>query len=161
MRIRAPLLWLALLAMWLVLNGTLAPGQVTLGALAALAGVLGLAALQPGDSTRLRRPSAAVALAGVVFLDVVRSNAAVAVIVLRRGTGGRRAGFVDIPLEIRHPAALATLACIVTSTPGTSWASYDRGSGVLTMHILDLVDDAQWVQVIKERYERRLMAIFE
>lgn len=160
MRIRAPLLWLALLAMWLVLNGTLAPGQVTLGALAALAGVLGLAALQP-DSTRLRRPWAAVALAGVVFLDVVRSNAAVAVIVLRRGTGGRRAGFVDIPLEIRHPAALATLACIVTSTPGTSWASYDRGSGVLTMHILDLVDDAQWVQVIKGRYEPRLMAIFE
>jgi multisubunit Na+/H+ antiporter MnhE subunit len=62
MRIRAPLLWLALLAMWLVLNGTLTPGQVTLGALAALAGVLGLAALQPGGSTRLRRPSATLAV---------------------------------------------------------------------------------------------------
>jgi multicomponent K+:H+ antiporter subunit E len=146
--------------MWLVLHATLAPGHVILGALAALAGVLGLAALRPG-STRLRRPWAAVVLAGVVFLDVVRSNAAVAVIVLRRSTRGRTAGFVDIPLDVRHPAALATLACIMTSTPGTSWANYDRASGVLTIHILDLVDAGQWIRMIKQRYERRLMEIFE
>jgi multicomponent K+:H+ antiporter subunit E len=100
-------------------------------------------------------------LAGVVFLDVVRSNAAVAVIVLRRSTRGRTAGFVDIPLDVRHPAALATLACIMTSTPGTSWANYDRASGVLTIHILDLVDAGQWIRMIKQRYERRLMEIFE
>jgi multicomponent K+:H+ antiporter subunit E len=154
------MLWLALFAMWLVLSGTLAPGQMLLGALAALTGVLGLAALQP-RSTRARRPWAAVTLAGVVVLDVVRSNAAVAAIVLRRGTRGRKAGFVAIPLEVRHPAALATLACIVTSTPGTSWANYDRGSGVLTLHVLDLVEDAQWVDTIKQRYEPRLMEIFE
>ena len=160
MRIRVPLRWLALLAMWLVLNGTLGPGQVLLGALAALAGVLGLAALQP-RSTRVRRPWAAVTLAGVVVLDVVRSNVAVAAIVLRRGARGRKAGFVAIPLEVRHPAALATLACIVTSTPGTSWANYDRGSGVLTLHVLDLVEEAEWVDAVKGRYERRLKEIFE
>ena len=160
MRTQVPLLWLALLGMWLVLNGTLAPGQVLLGALAALAGVLGLATLQP-LSTRARRPWAAVTLAGVVVLDVVRSNIAVAAIVLRRETRGRKAGFVAIPLEVRHPAALATLACIVTSTPGTSWANYDRGSGVLTLHVLDLVDDAAWVDTVKGRYERRLKEIFE
>jgi multicomponent K+:H+ antiporter subunit E len=160
MRIPAPLLWLALLAMWLVLNGTLAPWQILLGAVAALAGVLGLAVLQP-RCTRARRPWVAVTLAGIVVLDVVRSNVAVAAIVLRRGTRGRRAGFVEIPLEVRHPTALATLACIVTSTPGTSWANYDRGSGVLTLHVLDLVDDAKWVDTIKGRYERRLKEIFE
>ena len=160
MSMPVPLRWLALLAMWLVLNGTLAPGQVLVGALAALAGVLALAVLQP-RSTRVRRPFAAVALAGVVVLDVVRSNVAVAAIVLRRDTRGRKAGFLAIPLEVRHPAALATLACIVTSTPGTSWANYDRGSGVLTLHVLDLVDDAAWVDTVKGRYERRLKEIFE
>jgi multicomponent K+:H+ antiporter subunit E len=81
--------------------------------------------------------------------------------VLRRETRGRKAGFVAIPLKVRHPAALATHACIVTSTPGTTRANYDRASGVLTMHILDLADDAQWIAVIKGRYERRLMEIFE
>jgi multicomponent K+:H+ antiporter subunit E len=160
MRSGLGLLWLALVAMWLVLNGTLSLADLMLGALAALGGVLGLARLQPA-STRLRRPRAAATLAGVVLLDIVRSNVAVTTIVLLRGTRRSTAGFVDIPLDIRHPAALAALACIITSTPGTAWAGYDSRSNVLTMHVLDLVDDAAWVRTIKERYERRLMEIFE
>jgi multicomponent K+:H+ antiporter subunit E len=154
------LLWLALVAMWLLLNGTLALADLFLGSLAALAAVLGLRLLQP-PSTRLRRPWIAATLAAVVLLDIVRSNVAVATIVLRRGTHGRTEGFVDIPLEMRHPTALAVLACIITSTPGTAWAGYDSRSGVLTIHVLDLVDRAAWVRTIKARYERRLMEIFE
>jgi multicomponent K+:H+ antiporter subunit E len=57
--------------------------------------------------------------------------------------------------------ALAVLACIITSTPGTAWAGYDPVSGLLRIHVLDLVDDATWVRTVKERYERRLMEIFE
>lgn len=155
-----PLLWVALLAMWLLLNGSVALADVIVGALAASIGVVGLALLEPA-SPRLRRPAGAARLAGVVLLDIVRSNADVAAIVLRRGTRGRRAGFVDIPLDVRHPAALAVLACIITSTPGTAWAGYDPDSGVLRIHVLDLVDDATWVRTVKERYERRLMDIFE
>jgi multicomponent K+:H+ antiporter subunit E len=68
---------------------------------------------------------------------------------------------VQIPLELRHPAALAALACIITATPGTAWARYDSVRGVLTMHILDLIDDETWIRTIKERYERRLLEIFE
>ena len=160
MRLRFALIWLALVAMWLVLNGTLSLADLLLGAVVALGGVLGLARLQPA-STRLRRPWVAATLAGVILLDIVRSNVAVAAIVLRPGSRGRTAGFVDIPLETRHPAALAALACIITSTPGTAWAGYDSRSNVLTMHVLDLVDRAESVRAIKERYERRLMEIFE
>ena len=159
MRLPFPRLWLALVAMWLALNGTLAPAHVILGALLAFAAVLGLARLQPA-STRPRAPLAAATLIGVVLLDVVRSNVAVASIVLRRRTGDRKPGFVDIPLELRNPTALAALACIITATPGTAWAGYDSRSGVLTMHVLDLVDAAVWVGTIKRRYERRLMEIF-
>jgi len=160
MRLPFPLLWVALLAMWLLLNGSVALADVLVGALAASIGVVGLALLEPA-SPRLRRPAVAARLVGVVLLDIVRSNADVAAIVLRRGTRGRRAGFVDIPLDVRHPAALAVLACIITSTPGTAWAGYDPDSGVLRIHVLDLVDDATWVRTVKERYERRLMDIFE
>jgi multicomponent K+:H+ antiporter subunit E len=160
MRLPFPLLWVALLAMWLLLNGSVALADVLVGALAASIGVVGLALLEPA-SPRLRRPAVAARLVGVVLLDVVRSNADVAAIVLRRGARGRRAGFVDIPLDVRHPAALAVLACIITSTPGTAWAGYDPDSGVLRIHVLDLIDDATWVRTVKERYERRLMEIFE
>jgi multicomponent K+:H+ antiporter subunit E len=160
MRYRFPLLWLALVVMWLVLNRTFVTGDAILGALVALCAVIGLGWLQPAPA-RLRRPLTVVRLAGVVLVDIVRSNVAVAAIVLRRGTRGRVAGFVDIPLDTRHPMALAALACIITSTPGTAWAGYDSRSNVLTMHVLDLVDRAGSVRAIKERYERPLMEIFE
>lgn len=160
MRLPFPLLWIALVAMWLLLNGTLALADVIVGALAAFVAVHGLALLQPA-SARLRRPGTAARLAGVVLLDIARSNADVATIVLRRGTRGRIAGFVDIPLDVRHPAALAVLACIITATPGTAWAGYDERSNVLTIHVLDLVSRETVVRAIKDRYERPLREIFE
>ena len=160
MRLPYALLWVALLAMWLLLNGSVALADIIVGALAASIGVFGLALLEP-VSPRVRRPAIAARLAAVVLLDVVRSNIDVAAIVLHRGARGRRAGFVDIPLDVRHPAALAVLACIITSTPGTAWAGYEPDSGILRIHVLDLVDDATWVRTVKQRYERRLMEIFE
>ena len=160
MRATVFLLWSALTAMWLTLTGALTVGHVILGGLVALVAVRARASLQPA-AIRLRRPLAAVALAGIVVADIVRSNVAVATIVLRRGAHGRVPGFVDIPLDTRNPAALAALACIITATPGTAWAVYDAQSNMLTMHVLDLVDRAESARTIKERYERRLMEIFE
>jgi multicomponent K+:H+ antiporter subunit E len=160
MRLPFPLLWVALVAMWLLLSGTLALADVIVGAIVAFVAVHGLALLQPAFA-RLRHPGTAVKLAGVVLLDIARSNAAVAAIVLRPGTRGRVAGFVDIPLDVRHPAALAVLACIITATPGTAWAGYDERSSVLTIHVLDLIDRESVVRAIKDRYERPLGEIFE
>ena len=159
MKFRFPLLWLALVAMWLALNGTLARADVAIGALVATGAVLVLTRLLP-PAGGVRRPGVVATLAGVVLLDILRSNIAVAGIVL----GGRRdrtAGFVDIPLDIRRPASLAALACIITATPGTAWAGYDSRLNVVTIHVLDLVDGAALARSIKERYERRLMEIFE
>ena len=160
MRYRFPLLWFALVVMWLLLNATLTVGDAILGALVALGAVLGLARLQP-SSTRLRRPLTVVTLAGIVMLDIVRSNLAVAAVVLRPGTRGRVAGFVDIPLDTRDPIALAALACIITATPGTAWARYDSRAGVVTIHVLDLVDGPSLARAIKDRYEAKLKEVFE
>jgi len=155
-----PLLWALLLAMWLLLNETLAAGQVILGALVALFATHALTALEVPQA-RLRRPAAMMQLAALVLADIVRSNIAVARIVMHAGTRRQVSGFLDIPLELRHPGGLAVLACIITSTPGTAWAGYDSARGILTMHILDLVDEKTWIRTIKDRYERRLLEIFE
>jgi multicomponent K+:H+ antiporter subunit E len=159
MRLSFPLTWLALVAMWLLLSGTLALADVILGMLVAAGAVLGLRALQ-APAKPARRPIVALQLAWLVLLDIARSNVAVAAIVLHRRARGRNAGFLEIPLTLRHPTGLAVLACIITATPGTSWAGYDSHSGVLTMHILDLVDDQAMISTIKDRYERRLLEIF-
>ena len=91
----------------------------------------------------------------------MRSNFAVARIVLHGSRRTRTAGFLDIPLELRDPAGLALLACIITATPGTAWARHDSERGILTLHILDLIDEAGWIDIIKGRYESRLMELFE
>jgi multicomponent K+:H+ antiporter subunit E len=152
-------LWLALLAMWLLLNQTLAPGHLAFGALLALGGVWALARLQPAGP--VRRLGAIAVLAWLVLEDVVRSNLAVARLVIRRRGVKRVAGFVEMPLAMRRPAALAVMACIITATPGTSWARYDRRRNRLTIHVFDLIDEDAWVRKLKQRYESLLMEIFE
>jgi multicomponent K+:H+ antiporter subunit E len=150
-----------LLAIWVLLNQTLAPGQIALGA--------GLALLLGWMSTTLRplRPKvkslhAAIGLVFLVLADIVRSNLAVARIVLGLvGDREIRSGFVEIPLQMRDAHGLAMLAAIVTATPGTVWVDLSADGSMLTLHVLDLKDEAGWTRWIKERYERRLMRIFE
>lgn len=155
-----PILSLGLLVMWLVLNDSGEAVHILFGAALALAGGAVYARLQPspGKAGRVLGPS--IALAWFVLLDIVRSNIAVLRIALRPSTRGRVAGFLSIPLELRDPRGLAILAGIVTATPGTSWAHYEAAANVLTLHVLDLVDDEAWVAQFKERYERRLMEMF-
>jgi multicomponent K+:H+ antiporter subunit E len=155
-----PLLSLGLLAMWLLLNQTLAFGDVLLGGVLALLGAWATALLQPAKP-RIRRPGAAVRLFFRVLIDIVRSNIAVGRIILHPGRPRRAAGFVSIPLRLRDPYGLAVLACIITSTPGTLWVSFDPATGVLMIHVLDLVDEADWTRTIKNRYELLLLEIFE
>jgi multicomponent K+:H+ antiporter subunit E len=155
-----PLLSATLLAAWLLLNESLAAAHLLLGAAFGLAGGLIFAVLEPPRG-RPRRPAAAVELLFLVLADIVRSNIAVLRIVLLPGTRGRTAGFLSLPLEVRHPFALAAIACIITATPGTSWVRYDAARNILTIHVLDLLDQEQWIRLFKQRYERRLREIFE
>ena len=91
--------------------------------------------------------------------DIWRSNIAVAWLIIRPSHSRRVSGFVVVPLELRDPTGLAILACIVTSTPGTAWVEYDSASNRLLLHVLDLVDEAHWIDLIKNRYERLLLEI--
>ncbi|MGD9507072.1 MAG: Na+/H+ antiporter subunit E [Geminicoccaceae bacterium] len=155
-----PLATAGLFAAWLLLNQALSFGQILLGAAVALVGGWALTLLQPPNA-RIRRFGAVLRLSLLVLVDIVRSNIAVGRIILGLAGQGRRAGFVDIPLELRDPYGLATLACIITSTPGTLWVSFDSAQGRLTIHVLDLIEESDWISTVKGRYERLLMEIFE
>lgn len=155
-----PRLTVGLIAIWLLLNESVAPGTILMGAVLALLASRALSALDP-PTTSFGRPRAALRLLLVVFVEIVRSNNAVARIILRKGTRGRRAGFVLIPLQSRNPYCLTALACIVTATPGTIWVEYHSSDNTMLLHVLDLIDEQQWVEIITQRYEKRLMEIFE
>ncbi|HEY8510184.1 MAG TPA: Na+/H+ antiporter subunit E, partial [Steroidobacteraceae bacterium] len=111
---------------------------------------------------RMRRIDELARLVVIVFIDIVRSNIAVARVVLGLVTNRQvRSGFLEIPLDMRDPHGLAGLAMIVTSTPGTVWVGVSPEGDTLTLHVLDLKDEAEWIHLIKHRYERALMRIFE
>lgn len=155
------LLILGLTLMWLLLDGSASLGQVLLGLGIAALMTLWFRAVRP-EHPHIRRPLAALRLILRVAVDILRSNLAVGRIVL--GLAGRReirAGFVQIPLDIRDPHALATLAVIVTSTPGTVWSDLSQDDRVLTLHVLDLRDPSATRDTIKLRYEGLLREIFE
>lgn len=154
-----PLMTLILLALWLLLNQSLSPGHVLLGGIVGLVGGWALARLEP-PKARLRRPGAICRLAALVLMDILRSNIAVALIIIGLERRRLTSGFVEIPLELRNPYGLAALAVIITSTPGTLWVDFDPESGTLTIHVLDLIDETEWIRTIKGRYEQQLLEIF-
>jgi multicomponent K+:H+ antiporter subunit E len=153
MSVRKPWLFVVgLTATWMLLAERPSVAQLMIGIAVSTLMVFGFRAVRPMHP-RLRRPASALRLLGRVTLDIIRSNYHVARIVLGlSGSRQIRSGFVDIPLRLRDPHGLATLAAIVTSTPGTVWADLSEDGATLTLHVLDLVDEQAWRDTITQRY---------
>ena len=156
----APMLSLALLVLWLLLNRSLSAGHIVLGTLLGLAIPLLTAGLRPLP-VRIRKPGTILRLALTVMADTTRSNIAVARLLLAPSRRRHPAGFVHIPLDVRDPKALAVLAMIVCITPGTAWAELSLDRSVLLLHVLEVDDAAAIVAHVQRAYERPLMEIFE
>lgn len=155
-----PLLSLALTLMWLVLT-RFTLGHLVLGSTIAIAAGHAMARLHM-PSPQIRNWWSLVRLVGYVGIDIIRSNIAVArIIVMGPDYIYKRSGFVEMHLKLRDRNALALLGMIVTATPGTAWLEYEPASGRLLIHVLDLVDPEEWRRIITTRYEALLMEIFE
>lgn len=165
----APLLSLSLLVFWLLLNDTVHPAHVLLGALLgfllplASRGLCGEAdppaGARPAGRWRLRALRSLCSLAVVVAVDVVRSNIEVALLIL--GPKHRiRSTFIEVPVTLEDPVAVAVLAGIVTMTPGTLSAGLSADRRVLTIHCLHAPEPSHVIAAIRSRYERPLSEIF-
>lgn len=155
-----PLLSVALLCLWLLLNQSLSLGHLLLALILAIAIPLLTAGLRPLP-VRIRRPGVILRLMLAVAADTVHSNISVIRLLLTPGPPRHPSAFVHVPLQLRDPNALAVLATIVCITPGTVWAELSLDRSMLLLHVLE-VEDAQAIAAhIKQRYERPLMEIFE
>jgi multicomponent K+:H+ antiporter subunit E len=152
-----PVITAVLFAAWLLLNGP-SVGHVVLGAVLALAIPLATERFQP-EHPRIRHWPAVLRLALVVLRDIVVSNLQVAILIL----GPERRivpRFVWVPLDIRDPHGIASLAGIITLTPGTLSADLTDDRRHLLVHALNAGDEAALVAGIKKRYEAPLRVIF-
>lgn len=142
---------------WLVLNGSVSRGHLVFAAALAVAIPALLGGLWPSD-LRLRRPVRALRLLLTLLGDIVVANLQVAVRILGPGSALRPA-FVWLPVELRNPYAIATLAAMVTLTPGTVSADVTPDRRWLLVHALDVTDEVALVRAIKQRYEQPLAEI--
>jgi multicomponent K+:H+ antiporter subunit E len=147
-----------LLATWLLLNENISVGHVLLGSALAVTGSWVLVRLD-APAPVFRRLWLILSLLLGVAVDMARSNFRVARLILKEKRE-RTPGFVRIELSVRSPYSVAVLACIITATPGTSWVVYEPAGNVLVIHVLDLVDDDDWGDIIRVRYEGLLKEIF-
>ncbi|HWV80989.1 MAG TPA: Na+/H+ antiporter subunit E [Hyphomicrobiaceae bacterium] len=154
-----PVISAMLLGTWLLLNESLSVGHVLLGSVLAVTGSWILVRLE-APSLLFRRLWVIVQLGLKVIVDMARSNYRVARLTFK-DKPFRTPGFVRIQLSVRSHYSLAILACIITATPGTSWVAYEPADNVLIIHVLDLVDDDDWGEIIRVRYEGLLKEIFE
>ncbi|CAK9890257.1 MULTISPECIES: Na+/H+ antiporter subunit E [Pseudomonas] len=156
----APLLSLSLWLLWLLLNLSVSPGNLLLGALLGIVAPLLMAPLRP-LAVRIRRPGTIVRLILRVGVDVLVSNLQVARGVWSAKRRAPRSRFVHIPLELRDAHGLAALSMITTVVPGTIWSELALDRSVLLLHVFDLDDEAGFIEHFKHTYERPLMEIFE
>ena len=156
----APLLSLALLAIWLVLNRDYSLGQVLLGALVATLVPQMTQSLRP-TPVRIRHLGVAFRLFMQVGWDVIVWNWRVLLGTLATRERLPRGGFITVPLDLRDPSGLAVLAAIMCVIPGTIWSEIALDRSALLVHIFDLADAQDEIELIKTRYERPLMEIFE
>jgi len=154
-----PILSLGLFVASLLLSGSVGAPSLVLAAIMALLAPQVMRMLD-AEPIRLRAPLSILSLSASVAVDIVKSNWAVALIILGRRRHERVSGFIHVPLKLKDRYGLAVLAIILTSTPGTLWVEYEAASGELLLHVLDLVDEDEWISLIQNRYERRLLEIF-
>lgn len=158
--IPSPPLSIALFVVWLLLNQSLDAATLLMALILALVVPLITRGLRPA-AVRMRRPRVALALAGVVLRDMVRSAAMVARELLTRRTDDIPSHFLLVPLDVRDANALAVLAMILCLTPGTAWGELSLDRSTLLLHVFDLQDEQGMIRMIKDRYEKPLMEIFE
>jgi multicomponent K+:H+ antiporter subunit E len=154
-----PLLTLALIIFWLMLNG-FSVGQLLLGTLVAVFASWAMTALRP-EAPKIRKWHLLIKLAAIVFVDIIRSNLAVAAVVLTGKNRWQHSEFVQMPLDIQDGRALSLMAMIVTCTPGSAWLEYDSRDRTVLLHVFDVKDKDAWVNLVKNRYEKILLEVFQ
>lgn len=155
-----PALSAMLAVVWLLLLNSISVGAVIL---ALAVGFLVPIFTSPywRDKPRLKFGWAMIDYAAIVAWDIFIANFQVAWLILFRRDRDLRSCWLVVPLDVRQPEAITSLAGTISLTPGTVSADVSADGRFLLVHALDVADREADVARIKSRYEARLMRIFQ
>ncbi|MEC7259139.1 MAG: Na+/H+ antiporter subunit E [Pseudomonadota bacterium] len=155
-----PLLTVLLTLVWLMLVNRFSWNSVIFGFFLGLLIPFVIRPYWPNMS-RMRHPVKIAEYVAVVLYDIVVANITVAMLILFKRRDQLRQAWISIPLELRTPEAITTLAGTITLTPGTVSCDISDKGHYLLVHCLHAPDPDAVRDEIINRYERRLVEIFE
>ncbi len=155
-----PALTLLLSIVWILLQDQFSAGMFVFGLILGIVIPIATARWWPDrpQSIHLGRMTT---YCMIVLWDILVANVQVAWIVLTKPNAKMKPAWVVIPLELKTPEAISILAGTITLTPGTVSADLSDGGHSLLVHALDTDDPDAVRDEIKQRYERRLLEIFQ
>lgn len=158
----SPLMSGILLLLWLVLQQSMDPASIFLGAILAVGvPLLTRPFFNPIGFPRMKKPVLLLRLLTMAGIEIVRSCFNVSRIILFAKAEGLNSQFIRIPLDLKNPYGLALLSCLINMTPGTVWVEILPQKYELALHVFDLHDEQWWIDTIKTHYEKPLIDIFE
>lgn len=113
------------------------------------------------DRPRVQHPVKIAEYILIAIWDIIVANVVVAYLILFKRNRDLHPNWVSIPLELRTPEAITVLAGTITLTPGTVSSDLSSEGHYLLVHCLNAPDPDAVRDEIKNRYERRLLEIFE
>ncbi|MBD1400338.1 Na+/H+ antiporter subunit E [Pelovirga terrestris] len=155
-----PLMTVALIVLWLLLNNTYSFGHILLGTL--------LGIMIPWFTNRFwpERPRICKRRLFLRFFfmtfvyDVVMSNINVVRLILKPDISTLQPKFIEVPLDIDDPMVISILANVISMTPGTVSSEISADHKTLIVHGLNVPDEQAAIAQIKSRYEATLKEIF-
>lgn len=106
-----------------------------------------------------RRPWRMAGYLLLVTWDIVMASISVTRLIL--SPGRPRPVFVCYPLTLENPLAITMLASTISLTPGTVSADVSDDNKLLLIHSLDAEDEQEVIDAIRNRYESRLLEMFQ
>ncbi|MCK0122004.1 MAG: Na+/H+ antiporter subunit E [Yoonia sp.] len=155
-----PFLTLLLAVVWTMLQNSVSAGMVVFGIILGIVIPFLTARWWPDRPDRMRLIPMLKYCVLVVW-DILVANVQVAWIILTKSNAQMKPCWVIIPLELKSPEAITILAGTITLTPGTVSADLSDEGHSLLVHALDADDPDAVRDDIKDRYERRLLEIFQ
>lgn len=95
----------------------------------------------------------------LVAYDIVMASISVAWLILNPRRP--RPSFISYPLQLENPLAISILASTISLTPGTVSADVSDDNRLLLIHSLDAETDQEVIDAIRNRYEKRLLEMFQ
>lgn len=154
-----PLLTTVLVLLWMALLNSFTMGGLVVGIVLGMLIPIYTANFWP-ERPVIRTPIQVISFICILMFDVVVANIQVAYRIVFRRPEQLNTKWITVPLDLTSPEAITVLTGTITLTPGTVASDLSADGRSLLVHCLDVGSEKEMVRDIKERYERRIKAIF-